>query len=151
WAARFAIFSGSGDLSTPEKAGNAFDNLTQADQTSLGFDFVAGVAWPLLITWLVVIAILAFGVQKVIGATSQFIVPVLVILFIAVVIRALLLDGAAEGLDSLVTPDWGALTDSSVWIAAYGQIFFSLSFGFGIMVTYSSYLKRKTNLTGSGL
>ncbi len=151
WAARFAIFSASGDLSTPEKAGAAFDNLTQADQTSLGFDFVAGVAWPLLITWLVVIAILAFGVQKGIGATSQFFVPVLVLLFIAVVIRALLLDGAAQGLDSLFTPDWGALTDSSVWIAAYGQIFFSLSVGFGIMVTYSSYLKRKTNLTGSGL
>ncbi|MGO1886145.1 MAG: sodium-dependent transporter, partial [Citricoccus sp.] len=34
---------------------------------------------------------------------------------------------------------------------AYGQIFFSLSVGFGIMITYSSYLKRRTNLTGSGL
>ncbi|QDQ97808.1 sodium-dependent transporter [Tomitella fengzijianii] len=151
WAARFAIFSAKGDLSSPEKAGDAFGNLTKSDQTSLGFDYVAGVAWPLLITWVVVIAILAFGVQKGIGATAQFFVPVLVVLFIAVVIRALLLDGAGEGLNSLFTPDWGALTDSSVWIAAYGQIFFSLSVGFGIMITYSSYLKRKTNLTGAGL
>ncbi len=151
WAARFAIFSVDGDLSSPEKAGAAFDNLTKADQSTLGFDFVGGVAWPLLITWLVVIAILAFGVQKGIGATSQFFVPVLVILFIAVVIRALFLDGSAQGLDTLFSPDWGALGDSSVWIAAYGQIFFSLSVGFGIMITYSSYLKRKTNLTGAGL
>src|SRR5690606_22392598 len=33
---------------------------------------------------------------------------------------------------------------------AYGQIFFSLSIGFGIMITYSSYVGRKTDMTGSG-
>src|SRR5699024_6587965 len=49
------------------------------------------------------------------------------------------------------TPDWSALGESGVWIAAYGQIFFSLSVGFGIMITYSSYLKRKTDMTSSGL
>lgn len=38
-----------------------------------------------------------------------------------------------------------------MWLAAYGHTFFSLSVGFGIMVTYASYLKPKTNLTGSGL
>ena len=38
-----------------------------------------------------------------------------------------------------------------MWASAYGHIFFSLSVAFGIMVTYSSYLKRKTDLTGSGL
>ena len=43
------------------------------------------------------------------------------------------------------------LTDPSVWIAAYGQIFFSLSIGFGIMVTYASYLKPRTNITNTGL
>ena len=37
-----------------------------------------------------------------------------------------------------------------MWVAAYGQIFFSLSIGFGIMITYSSYLKPKADLTGSG-
>ncbi len=38
----------------------------------------------------------------------------------------------------------------AVWAAAFGHIFFSLSVAFGIMVTYSSYLRRKTDLTGSG-
>ncbi len=38
-----------------------------------------------------------------------------------------------------------------MWVAAYGQIFFSLSVAFGIMLTYSSYLKKRTDLTGSGL
>jgi neurotransmitter:Na+ symporter, NSS family len=38
-----------------------------------------------------------------------------------------------------------------VWAAAFGQIFFSLSIGFGIMITYASYVGRKTDMTGSGL
>ena len=40
-----------------------------------------------------------------------------------------------------VHPSWDSLANPDVWVAAYGQIFFSLSIGFGIMVTYSSYLK----------
>lgn len=38
-----------------------------------------------------------------------------------------------------------------MWAAAYGQIFFSLSIGFGIMITYSSYVHRRTDMPGSGL
>src|SRR5699024_1024757 len=51
----------------------------------------------------------------------------------------------------IIHPGLGALLNPGVWIAAYGQIFFSLTVGFGIMITYSSYLKKRTNLTGSGL
>src|SRR5699024_2451226 len=61
------------------------------------------------------------------------------------------LDGAAQGLNALFTPDWSAMLDGGVWIAAYGQIFFSLSIGFAIMLTYASYLKRKTDLTGTAV
>lgn len=42
------------------------------------------------------------------------------------------------------------VADPSGWAAAYGHIFFSLSVGYGIIVTYASYLKRRTDLTGSG-
>ena len=38
-----------------------------------------------------------------------------------------------------------------MWIAAYGQIFFSLSIGFSIMITYASYVGRRSDMTGSGL
>ena len=59
---------------------------------------------------------------------------------------------AGEGLNALFTPDWSALRDYKVWMAALGQIFFSLSVGFGIMLTYSSYLRRRrSNLVGTGL
>lgn len=73
------------------------------------------------------------------------------VLFLVLVVQALTLDGAATGLNALFTPDWGAMLDGSVWIAAYGQIFFSLSVGFAIMVTYASYLRRRADLTGSAM
>src|SRR5690606_15171166 len=66
------------------------------------------------------------------------------------VVRSLFLPGAIDGLDAFFRPNWAALADPGVWIAAYGQIFFSLSVASGIMLTYSSYLKKKTALTGAG-
>lgn len=66
-------------------------------------------------------------------------------------ITALFLPGSAKGLNALFTPDWSKLLEPTVWVAAYGQIFFSLSICFGIMITYSSYLKKQSDLTGSGL
>src|SRR5699024_9255504 len=86
-----------------------------------------------------------------IGIASAIGIPILVVMFLVLVGIALTLDGAFSGLDALFTPNWAALLDPGVWIAAYGQIFFSLSVGFGIMITYSSYLKKRTNLTGSGM
>ena len=77
--------------------------------------------------------------------------PLLFVLFTILVIQSLRLPGAAQGLNAFFTPNWAAMMDYKVWLAAYGHTFFSLSVGFGIMVTYASYLKPKTDLTGSGL
>ena len=94
---------------------------------------------------------MALGVQKGVAGASTFFMPLLVVMFVIMVGIALTLPGAAKGLDALFTPDWSRLADPKVWVAAYGQIFFSLSICFGIMITYSSYLKKKTDLGGTGL
>ena len=151
WAARYAIFSFSEAWGDDPASFFASDFLQQDGESTFGLDFVPGVVIPLLLVWIGVIAILAFGVQKGIGSVTKYFVPLLIVLFAILVVRALFLDGAGQGLDAFFTPNWSALTDSGVWIAAYGQIFFSLSVAFGIMITYSSYLGRRTNLTGSGL
>ncbi|WP_040976743.1 sodium-dependent transporter [Necropsobacter massiliensis] len=117
----------------------------------ISFDFVAMVTGPLIAVWLVALGVLALGVQKGIAKSSSILMPLLVIMFIVLVISSLFLPGAAKGLNALFTPDWSKLSDPSVWIAAYGQIFFSLSICFGIMITYASYLKKDSDLTGSGL
>ena len=69
--------------------------------------------------------------------------PLLFILFTILVIQSLRLPGAVQGLNAFFTPNWSAMMDYKVWLAAYGHTFFSLSVGFGIMVTYASYLKPK--------
>jgi NSS family neurotransmitter:Na+ symporter len=149
WAVRYTFFSVNkawGD--DPE--GYFFGDFLQAGDPGVQADLVPGVLVPLLIVWLAVIAIMVAGVQKGIGATSIIFIPVLILAFTALVVQALFLDGASMGLDALFTPDWGALTEPAVWGAAFGQIFFSLSIGFGIMITYSSYVHRDTDMTGSG-
>ena len=113
--------------------------------------YVPAVAWPIIGVWAVVLVILALGVRNGIEKATKIFIPLLVVLFLILVVQALTLDGATTGLNALFTPDWGAMLNGGVWVAAYGQIFFSLSIGFGIMVTYASYLKRKADLTGSAM
>ncbi|MCV5856439.1 sodium-dependent transporter, partial [Escherichia coli] len=46
-------------------------------------------------------------------------------------------------------PDFSKIWDVKVWAAAYGQIFFTLSIGFAIMLAYSSYLPEKSDITNN--
>ena len=58
---------------------------------------------------------------------------------------------SVQGLDFLWNPDWSKLKDPNVWIAAVGQIFFTLSLGFGAIITYASYIRRNQDIALSGL
>ncbi|MDU5025482.1 MAG: sodium-dependent transporter [Cutibacterium avidum] len=151
WAIRYVGFSVTKAWGDDPEGFLTGSFLHVASNVDVEFHFVPGVFWPLLILWLVVLAIMATGVEKGITRASWVFMPMLAVMFIALVIVALTLDGASTGLDALFTPAWNALGNYQVWMAAYGQIFFSLSVGFGIMVTYASYLKPKSDLTGSGL
>lgn len=104
----------------------------------------------LMVMWIAIIAVMVAGVRKGTGALSSVFVPVLIILFLILVARAIFLPGAATGLNAFFSPRWSALLDPEVWMAAYGQIFYSLAIGFGIMMTQASYLKRRSNIGGLG-
>lgn len=151
WAAMYLIFSFTKAWGDDANAFFYGDFLHLSDTVEVGADIVGGVFWPQLIVWLLVLAVLVLGVNKGIARANLVFIPLLLVMFIAMVVQALLLPGATDGLNALFTPNWQALAKPSVWAAAVGQIFFSLSVGFGIMITYSSYLKRKSDLTGSGL
>lgn len=150
WASCYAFFSLTIAWGDDAEGFFASTFLQQGDQTMFG-GLVPGVAIPLVVVWAVSIGIVALGIEKGIGSANRILLPTLIILFVGLVLRSLFLPGAMVGLDAFFTPQWGALLDPQVWIAAYGQIFFSLSVAFGAMLTYSSHLKRRTNLTGSGL
>jgi NSS family neurotransmitter:Na+ symporter len=128
-----------------------FGEFLQAGEPGVSLDLVPAVLVPLVAVWVTLIVVMALGVQRGVGATSVIFIPVLIVAFAVLVIQALRLPGAAQGLDALFAPNWSALGDPAVWAAAYGQIFFSLSIGFGIMITYSSYVHRHTDMSGSGM
>ncbi|MGY1804177.1 sodium-dependent transporter [Blastococcus sp. SYSU D00922] len=150
WALRYTFFS-LDEAWGADPEGFFFGEFLQVGDVQVTADVVPGVLVPLVIVWVAVLVIMALGVQRGIGVTSLVFIPVLVLAFAALVVQALFLDGAAAGLDALFTPDWSALGSASVWAAAFGQIFFSLSIGFGIMITYASYVGRREDMVGSGL
>jgi NSS family neurotransmitter:Na+ symporter len=150
WALRYTFFS-LDEAWGADPEGFFFGEFLQAGDISVSADVVPGVLVPLALIWLTVLVIMALGVQRGIGVMSLVFIPVLVLAFGALVVQALFLPGAGAGLDALFRPDWGALGSASVWAAAFGQIFFSLSVGFGIMITYASYVGRREDMVGSGL
>ncbi len=114
---------------------------------------LGGVVWPVFagITaiWLLNWFVCYKGVSKGIEKINKILLPTLVVAMIIIVIRGVTLPGADLGLNKLFTPDWSAVLNPKVWIAAYGQVFFSLSLAMGVMVTYSSYLPKKTDINNS--
>ncbi len=152
WTASYFYFSFTGAWEKSESASSFFtaDYLHLAD-APFTLDFVPGVMWPMIGIWVLVLALMSLGVVKGVQRTNVVMIPVLLVSFFTLVVGALLLPGAFDGLRELFTPNFEALTTPKVWLAAYGQIFFSLSLATGIMITYSSYQRKRANISGSGL
>ncbi|WP_435337468.1 sodium-dependent transporter [Acinetobacter sp. LH3_13] len=149
WAGSYMFYSIGQQWGTDTEKFFFTSYLQNGEGLALGF--VPTLFIGLVIVWAVVMFILYGGVKKGVELSNKIFIPLLLILFSILVVQALRLPGAVDGLNAFFTPNWEAMTNYKVWLAAFGHIFFSLSVGFGIMLTYSSYLKRKTNLTGSGL
>lgn len=150
WASSFFVFSF--DVKWGDDAAGFFTgDYLQLAAEPFTMQFVPSVLIPLVIMWLVSLIVLGAGVVKGVQRLNVIGIPLLVVGFLILVVRALFLPGAVDGLNALFTPDFSALLNPGVWVAAYSQIFFSLSVAFGIMLTYSSYRKRKSNLTTPGL
>ena len=127
-----------------ESSGNHFFTKTLG-LTKKPFDSFK-IQWPLLAglaaTWVAIWAIIKGGLGRV-GKVLIYTVPLPVVLILILVVRGLTLEGAATGLNYYLSPDWSKLANPQVWLAAYGQIFFSLSVGFGTMIAYASFIRRR--------
>ncbi|HEU5127383.1 MAG TPA: sodium-dependent transporter [Glycomyces sp.] len=149
WAAWYGYFSFSQEWGDDPEA-FLMEDFLQNDGTLDTFaNWLPGIGLAMIAIWLVTLFVIGAGVRKGIETASKIFIPLLVVMFGVLVVQALSLDGATDGLNTFFAPDWSAVAQPKVWLAAYGQIFFSLSIGFGIMVTYASYLKRKSDITTS--
>lgn len=107
------------------------------------------------IFWLIVILgithfVIIHGVRGGIEKASKLMMPTLFILLLVIAVSSCLLPGASKGIEFLFKPDFSKV-DSSVFLGALGQSFYSLSIAMGCICTYASYYTRQTNLQTSAL
>lgn len=103
----------------------------------------------LISVWLISWLILSRGLNRGIELVSRIFMPILFIMVLFIAVRVLFLEGAMTGLNYLFEPDFSKILDPGVWASAYGQIFFSMSVGFAIMITYSSYKPEKSDVVNN--
>jgi len=89
--------------------------------------------------------VIAHGVRDGIERASKLMMPTLFILLLVVVVASCLLPNAGKGVEFLFKPDFSKV-NSSVFLGALGQAFYSLSIGMGCLCTFASYFNRQTNL-----
>jgi neurotransmitter:Na+ symporter, NSS family len=155
----FALF-GKYNACTTEQTMTAF---LQGYQGLAHNEFFNGIGVAYLffvITFLLNILIIYLGISGGIEKTCEYGLPVLFV-FAIILMAAVLLLGAPDpakpdwnainGLGYLWNPQWSQLAHAKVWLAAAGQIFFTLSCGIGVILTYASYLKKQDDVALSGL
>ncbi len=116
---------------------------------STGFDDPVGLKWDLVgcnfLIFFITSLCLLFGIKS--SGKAVYVTAILpYICLIVLLIQSSTLDGASDGLIYYLTPDFNRLLELRVWLDAATQIFFSLGPGFGVLITYSSYSPRSTNV-----
>jgi NSS family neurotransmitter:Na+ symporter len=122
----------------------SLEGLYFGKDTEFYFSSFLGSKWVFLVHFVSVCitsGILAMGVQRGIERACKIMIPTLFVLLVIVAIRSVTLPGAAEGIEFYMRPRWGGLLSPQTWIAALGQVFFTLSLGMGAMLIYGSYMK----------
>lgn len=108
---------------------------------------VEPIGWFLIYLGLTALIVL-FGVEKGIEKVSKFMMPVLIVLTIFVAVYSMTLPGAMDGVKYYLTPNFKDLSVNT-FLAAMGQLFYSMSLAMGIMITYGSYMKKDVCLESS--
>uniref|UniRef100_A0A7M5ULG4 Transporter n=1 Tax=Clytia hemisphaerica TaxID=252671 RepID=A0A7M5ULG4_9CNID len=104
----------------------------------------------LLLAWTLVYFCIFKGIRttgKVVYITATLPYVMLLIFFI----HGVQLPGATKGIMYYITPVWSMLAKPQVWVDAASQVFYSLTLGFGVMLTFASYNKQDNNLVRDAL
>ena len=119
----------------------SFDEYSRSWYPLLSFAVIAG------INYLIVRSGVHGGIERV----SKYGILLFVAILVPLAAIGLTLPGAGEGVEFYLTPDATVFSDPQVWAAAFGQVFFSLSIGMGVLLTYGSYLAQKRPVVPSSL
>lgn len=123
-------------------------SASQSAVSTMFADFVSSTWAPLVghtLFLLVTTLIVVIGIKNGIEKFSKVMMPILFFIVVGIAIYSVTLPGARAGLDYLFNPDFSKITGKAC-AAALGQAFFSLSLGFGTILTYASYVDKKENI-----
>jgi len=143
WTVAYIWFTLTGQVTGDQQAiGTFFTEFTANGSTSIFLTLLV-----LGVTALVLLGGVRAGIERV----TKLLMPALIALLVLLALRASALPGAAEGLAYYLKPDPSRLLDPSLYRAALGQAFFSLSLGMGAMLTYGSYLGKREGIASAAV
>jgi neurotransmitter:Na+ symporter, NSS family len=164
-----AVNLGDDPTAYVQKSGEYFTTLVGADIDGVMLKgSIHPSVWFWAFTFVANFALIYRGISRGIELFCNIAMPIMALCAIAVLVRVLTLppmtDAAGttrsvlDGLGFMWNPKaaggqawYTGLLDAKIWLAAAGQIFFTLSVGFGVIMTYASYLKPKQDVLLSGL
>ena len=157
WTLAYSVFAVTGkykDITSPAEMGDFLGSYLSGDGKY--FNSILPAYSFFIVTFVVNFTILYHGISKGIERFCKIAMPLLFIVAIVLVVRVFTLGApvnpewsVTEGLGFLWNPDFSALKSSKVWLAAAGQVFFSISVGIGTLLTYASYMKRRDDVLTS--
>lgn len=160
WTLAYSWFAAVGALRGGVEFGAFFQQYIGVARAAPGETVHFASAWPAYLFFVATFAANLFvvwrGIRGGIGRLCTAALPALFLLALVLLVRIATLpphEGRtfAQGLGYLWNPDFSRLADASVWMNAAGQIFFTLSVGIGVILTYASYLKKSDDVVLSGL
>ncbi|NLA74335.1 MAG: sodium:calcium symporter, partial [Deltaproteobacteria bacterium] len=162
WLLAYSFFALSGKYAaaTNEGAMKAFLSGFQGLEQNQFFQNIGTAYFFFIITFCLNVFVIYYGIKGGIERLCKIAMPVLLVFAVIILIRVIFLGSPnpemsewsiRNGFGFLWNPDFSALLSAKTWLAAAGQIFFSLSVGIGAILTYASYLKKKDDVVLSGL
>ncbi|MDI6756885.1 MAG: sodium-dependent transporter [Endomicrobiia bacterium] len=163
WLLGYAFFSLTSRYASATSTLETMKEFLRGYQGATGNPYFGGLKTAYLffvLTFAANILVVYYGIKKGIEKLATWAMPLLFILGIIITIRVLTLGvvdlampdrNPINGLGFLWNPDFSQLRNAKVWLAAAGQVFFTLSVGIGVILTYASYLKKRQDVVLSGL
>lgn len=164
WCLGYAWYYLTGELmmeKEPAKYSAFFDNFIGKHEDGFLYEGGQGrVIWFIGITFVANFILIYRGVAKGIEEFCKWALPIMAVCALFVLVRVFTLgppnpeqpdQNLVNGLGFMWNPDFAKLGDFKTWLAAAGQIFFTLGVGFGIIINYSSYLKKSDDVVLSSL
>ena len=162
WSLGYSLFTATGRYWGNAELDSTKDFLSGYQGLATN-EYFSGIAWAyvfFIITMVLNVYVLSRGVSGGIELVARYALPALFLFAVILVVRVLLLGtpdpaqpefSVSKGLGFIWNPDFSQISDSATWLAAAGQIFFTLSLGMGTIQCYSSYLSENDDIALTGL